>query len=51
MLRLKLIEVHHSREKYLTTEKGQEYLQLCIDLQRLFETDEVLKGRTLAHHS
>ena len=40
MVRLKLIEVHHSREKFLTTEKGQEYLELCLELQRLFKTDE-----------
>lgn len=43
MLRLNLIEVHHSREKYLTTEKGYEFLKLCIELQRLFETDENLE--------
>jgi predicted transcriptional regulator len=40
MLRLNLIEVHHSQEKYLTTEKGYEFPKLCIELQRLFETDE-----------
>jgi predicted transcriptional regulator len=32
---LKFIEVHHSIEKYSTTEKGLEFLQKFTDLQEL----------------
>jgi predicted transcriptional regulator len=34
----KLLEVHHSKKKYLTTEKGQEFLQKWTALQQLITT-------------
>jgi predicted transcriptional regulator len=35
--RCQLLEVHHSREKYVTTEKGLRFLQKWVDLQQLLE--------------
>jgi predicted transcriptional regulator len=34
----KLLEVHHSKTKYLTTEKGREFLQKWTALQQLITT-------------
>jgi len=36
----KLIEIHHSQEKYSTPLKGQEFLQIWIELQRFVISEE-----------
>jgi hypothetical protein len=44
LLRLKLIEIHHSKEKYSTTAKGLEFLEKWTELHQALATNQPFKS-------